>query len=258
MIWHIDSALLRTIFSVLSLIGLVIFINPILLGICNLGNVSASIAFLLLSIFFIFNKTIASLLDRLWMHSIGKIIIITVIGFIILGLILVTIISAFMINAANDYPEESNIVVVLGCKVNGTTPSLMLTKRLEATYDYLIENEDVLVIVSGGQGEYEDISEAQCMKDYLIGKGISDDRIIMEDKSTSTYENILFSKQIMSDMELGNNITIITDGFHQLRAKMIANKLDVETDSVSAKTPIYLLPTYWVREWFGVIVEYVK
>ncbi|HHX57038.1 MAG TPA: YdcF family protein, partial [Clostridiales bacterium] len=185
MIWHIDSALLRTIFSVLSLIGLVIFINPILLGICNLGNVSASIAFLLLSIFFIFNKTIASLLDRLWMHSIGKIIIITVIGFIILGLILVTIISAFMINAANDYPEESNIVVVLGCKVNGTTPSLMLTKRLEATYDYLIENEDVLVIVSGGQGEYEDISEAQCMKDYLIGKGISDDRIIMEDKSTS-------------------------------------------------------------------------
>ncbi len=258
MIWHIDSALLRTIFSVLSLIGLVIFINPILLGICNLGNVSAGIAFFLLSTFFIFNKTIASLLDKLWMYSIGKVVIITVIGFIILGLILVTVISAFMINTANDYPEDPNVVVVLGCKVNGTTPSLMLTKRLEATYDYLIENEDVLVIVSGGQGENEDISEAQCMKDYLIDKGISDDRIIMEDKSTSTYENILFSKQIMSDMELGNNIIIITDGFHQLRAKMIANKLDVETDSVSAKTPIYLLPTYWVREWFGVIDEYVK
>lgn len=258
MIWHIDSAFLRTIFSVLSLIGLVIFINPIFLGICNLGNVSAGIAFLLLSIFFIFNKKIASLIDKIWLHNIGKIVIITVIGFIILGLILVTIISAFMINAANDYPDESNVVVVLGCKVNGTTPSLMLTKRLEATYDYLIKNEDVLVIVSGGQGEYEDISEAQCMKDYLIDKGISDDRIIMEDKSTSTYENILFSKQIMSDMELGNNVTIITDGFHQLRAKMIANKLDLETDSVSAKTPIYLLPTYWIREWFGVIDEYVK
>ena len=256
MIWHIDSALMRTIFSALSLIFFVIFIIPISFGIFNLGNASGSIAFLLLSFFFIFNKTIARMLDKLWTYSIGKVIIIVVTAFIIIGLSIVIIISALMINAMNDYPKDNaNVVVILGCKVNGTSPSLMLTKRLESAYGYLSENEDALVIVSGGQGEGEDISEAQCMKNYLIDKGVSEDRIIMEDKSTDTYENILFSKQLMVDLELESKIIIATDGFHQLRAKMIADKLDIQTYSISAKTPVYLLPTYWIRECFGVINE---
>ncbi len=166
--------------------------------------------------------------------------------------------SVLMVRASRDAPDgRPSTVVVLGCKVNGTAPSLMLEARLDAAYDFLVENPETTVIVSGGKGDDEQISEAQCMYDYLVDRGIPHDRIIMENKSASTYENLKFSKEIIEQKNLCRDVTIITDGFHQLRADMIASELEINSYNVSAKTQIWLLPTYWVREWFGVAHQFI-
>jgi uncharacterized SAM-binding protein YcdF (DUF218 family) len=164
-----------------------------------------------------------------------------------------------MVKASHDNPDgRATTVVVLGCKVKDGRPSLMLRRRLDAAYEYLSENEDVTAIVSGGKGDDELISEAQCMSEYLISKGISPERIIMEDKSESTYENLKFSQSIINERGLEEHITIVSDGYHQLRAELIADSLGIEAYNISAPTSWWLVPTYWVREWFGVIYQVIR
>ena len=95
-------------------------------------------------------------------------------------------------------------------------------------------------------------SEADVMRNYLIGKGISADRIFMEDKSVNTQENIRFSKEIIEREGLCSDITIVTDGFHQLRGDIFARREGLRAYNIPAPTAIWLLPTYWVREWVGI------
>ena len=158
-----------------------------------------------------------------------------------------------------DRPKNTDTtVVVLGCKVKNGAPSLMLGRRLNAAYEYLTEEPDVKVIVSGGKGDDEIISEAQCMRDYLVDRGIAPERIYMEDKSTDTDENLRFSQDIIRREGLPEHITIVTDGFHQLRSDMKAEKLGMRAYNISAHTPWWLVPTYWVREWFGIIYYIIR
>lgn len=171
--------------------------------------------------------------------------------------ILAIVISAFMLSAMHSQPSENASVIVLGCKVRGENPSLMLRKRIMTAYDFLAENPNAMCIVSGGQGSDEMISEAECMKRVLVENGIAESRIIMEDKSTSTDENLRFSLEKIQENNLSGDIAIVTSEFHQLRAKMIAEGYGMETCSLSADTAWYLLPTYWVREWFGVIYQFL-
>ena len=151
---------------------------------------------------------------------------------------------------------NSGTVIVLGCRVKGDVPSLMLSRRINAAYEYLEKNPGTVCIASGGQGGDELISEAECIKNVLVERGISPDRIIMEDKSTSTDENIRFSMEKMKENGLSGGAVIVTNDYHQLRAKMICQKYGLETSAVSAETSLYLLPTYWVREWFGVVYQF--
>lgn len=126
--------------------------------------------------------------------------------------------------------------IVLGAKVKeGNIPSLALRYRLEAALEYAQSYPHIKLVVSGGQGSDEDIEEAVVMKDYLVEHGIEEERIILENKSTSTYENLLFSQEILpDDVEA---VTIITSDFHLQRSKMIAEGLGWNADVVPAKTP---------------------
>ncbi|MDE5859406.1 MAG: YdcF family protein, partial [Oscillospiraceae bacterium] len=171
--------------------------------------------------------------------------------------VLAAVISVFMVNAAHSYPSGSSTVIVLGCKVRGETPSLMLGQRINAAYRYLEANPDAVCIASGGQGADELISEAECIKRVLVEKGIAEERIILEDKSTSTDENIRFSAEKMNEYGISGSITIVTSEYHQLRAKMIADKYGLESYAISSNTAFYLLPTYWLREWFGVVYQFL-
>ena len=131
---------------------------------------------------------------------------------------------------------SNEYAIVLGAKVKkGNVPSLALRYRLEATLAYSKENPHVKFVVSGGQGPDEDIEEAVVMKNFLLENGLAEDRIIVENQSTSTYENLLFSQELLPDNV--DSVTIITSDYHLHRAKILAKKLDWKTDVVAAKTP---------------------
>lgn len=161
-----------------------------------------------------------------------------------------------MVQAAGKTPQNGSTLIVLGCKVNGEQPTLMLRERLDAAYEFLIANEDSLCILSGGKGNGEDISEAECMYKYLIDKGIRSSRLYIEDKSTSTQENLAFSYKIIEKYDLPKNIAIATNEFHIYRAGIIAEELGLEYTSVSASTAWWLLPTYYVRELYGILYQW--
>ncbi|MDD6826868.1 MAG: YdcF family protein [Oscillospiraceae bacterium] len=254
---QIESFLIRFTGAAICLTGVVLFLNAFSLGIRNIGNIFGISVAIVLFVFFAFNRAASSVLQKMWQYSTGKFFVSSIVIFFCTGFLIAFVLSFFMTKEMLNKPDKSYPAVLLGCKVNGTTPSMMLGRRLDAAYDYLTENEDAVIIVSGGQGTGEDISEAECMKKELVRRGISPERILKEDQSTNTSENLSFSKKILEEKGLGNHIVIITDSFHQFRSSLIAHDLSLETNSFNAHTPCYLVLTYWVREWFGIMEQII-
>ena len=157
----------------------------------------------------------------------------------------------------------SDYVIVLGAGVKGEKPSLTLMQRLDKTIEYVNNQEkESKIIVSGGQGRGEDISEAQAMKKYLVNNGIKEELIIMEDKSTSTNENLIFSKAIIESYtksDIGDiNIKIITSDFHAFRSNMIAKKLGYRNITFYTNSTLpALIPVMYSREFLAVIKSYL-
>ena len=162
-----------------------------------------------------------------------------------------------IINANMKKPAENATAVVLGCRVYGERPSLSLVERLEAAYNYLEENPAAVCVVSGGQGSGENISEAECMYRWLVDKGIDESRIYKEDKSTSTEENIAFSKQVIKEHGLNEDIAIVTSEYHSYRAGIIAEKNDMYFGTASGQTAIWLFPTFYMRELYAILAEWL-
>ncbi len=149
--------------------------------------------------------------------------------------------------------NETGTLVVLGCQIHGEEPSLMLSYRLDAAAAYLREHETAPVVVAGGTGAGETVSEAYVMKKYLIANGIAEERIYTEDRSASTEENIRFSWALIRENNLPEDLIIVSDGFHLFRAHLFAEKMDASCRGIPAKTYFPLLPAYWVREILGVL-----
>ena len=147
-------------------------------------------------------------------------------------------------------------LIVLGAQIRGTRITNSLYKRLKTAETYLKENPDTLVIVSGGQGSGEDITEAQAMKEFLIENGIREDRILVEDKSTNTHENILYSKKLINRADA--KVAVVTNGFHIFRSIGIAKKQGLENvQGLSAPSDPILLVNYYIREVFGVVKDFL-
>lgn len=162
------------------------------------------------------------------------------------------VVGAFQVKFAHfNSPTQPLPIIVLGCKINGSTPGTILKSRLDSAYEYLVENPDTYAIVSGGQGSDEIVSEASVMRDYLVGKGISSDRIFLEDHSTSTEENINFSAEILKNNGSPQEAVIATSSFHQMRAALYARRAGVTVYSVSSPIQWYLTPYYFIREIFA-------
>ena len=178
-------------------------------------------------------------------------------GFIVLCGVLVIVETGCMIGACRKAPRENATVVVLGCRVYGERASLMLRERLDAAYEYLENDPEAMCVVSGGRGSGEDISEAECMYRYLVEKGIEPERIYKEDKSTSTEENMKFSLEVIKENNLDENVAIITNEFHLYRAGLLAEDCGLSFGTAPAQTAVWLLPTYYVRELYAILAEWV-
>ncbi len=235
--------------------GFMVFFAPVTAGIINFGNAAGMALFTALFLLVMFrNRLLALFRENIFFRGTALFIAALFLAFIVIS----AVISAKMIIAAKNIPPSGNsTVIVLGCKVKGETPSLMLNKRIMAACNFLKENPEAVCIASGGQGSDEHISEAECIKRVLVENGISPERIILEDKSTSTKENIRFSKEKMTENGLDGSVTIVTDIYHQFRASLIAEKNGLETYAVSSRTSLWLLPTYWLREILAIMYGFV-
>lgn len=153
-------------------------------------------------------------------------------------------------------PKGLDYILVLGSQVTDSGPAPITKFRLDSAYDYLIENEDTRVIVSGGMAGSESRSEGSVMKDYLLQRGIAPDRILSEEESRNTTENIKLSSRYF-DKE-NDEIGIVTNNFHLFRAEAIAKKQGLKKVSgLAAPCPVYYLPNNMFRESFGIVKDFL-
>ena len=153
-------------------------------------------------------------------------------------------------------PKGLDYILVPGSQVTESGPAPITKFRLDAAYDYLSENEDTIVIVSGGAGENESLTESSVMKDYLVKRGIAAERILTEEESKNTTENIRLSSHYF-DKE-NDSVGIVTNNFHLFRAKAIAKKQGLKNVSgIAAPCPPYYLPNNMVRESFGITKDFL-
>ena len=147
-------------------------------------------------------------------------------------------------------------IIVLGAQIREDGPSYVLQKRLDAAYDYLQNNPHTIVIVSGGQGSNEPTTEAQGMYDYLVGRGIEPERILMEDASRNTDENIRYSMQLF-DAE-NSSVGIVTNNFHVFRGVHLARAEGcADVYGIAAGSHPGYLPNNMLREFFGVVKDFL-
>lgn len=156
--------------------------------------------------------------------------------------------------------DNADYVIVLGAQVRGKTVSRALKNRLDTACEYLRKNTGTTVIVSGGQGRGEEISEALAMKNYLESKGINGDRILQEDRSANTYENLRNSKKLIDGRrdlkESPDKVVIVTNKFHVYRATSLARAQGMkEVQGLGAPNGYVLTLHYYVREFFGVVKD---
>lgn len=152
-------------------------------------------------------------------------------------------------------PKESqDYVIVLGAHVRSAGPSRALALRLDKALEYAAKHPDTILIVSGGQGSNEPCTESSAMKTYLTERGLDTDRILEEDQSTNTRENLVFSKELIPE---GSSVGIISNGFHICRALHLAETLGYKNASgIPAKSDLITQPTNLLREFFAVVKDF--
>ncbi|MBO5292215.1 MAG: YdcF family protein [Lachnospiraceae bacterium] len=178
----------------------------------------------------------------------------------LLGVVLLVVVEGLILSgfSAKGRPDL-DYIVVLGAQVKPDRPSKVLAMRLDRAYEYLVENEDTVAIVSGGQGSNEPETEAACMKRYLIDKGIAPERILTEDQSTNTVENLTFSKAVIAEQRNADvSVGIVSNNFHIFRAVGIAKKLGYQdVCGIASVSYLPMQPNNMLREFFGVMKDYL-
>ncbi|ABY91951.1 MAG: hypothetical protein PWQ37_2816 [Candidatus Petromonas sp.] len=162
--------------------------------------------------------------------------------------------------ALYEKPKKSDVIIVLGCAVYGKTPSPFFKERLDEALRLYKEGYGKYIIVSGGKGPGENISEAEAGKEYLLKNGIPEKIILTDNKSLSTYENLFFSKEIMDKNSLKTAI-IISNKFHLKRASVIAKRIGIDASYSGVLLKRYMLSDEaygFLREIPALLYTYLK
>lgn len=180
-----------------------------------------------------------------------------VVGFILSFLV----IEGMLVIQMSQFKEVEEIepleyVLVLGAGLNGEEVGSVLKFRLDETIKYYDQNKDTHIIVSGGQGEDEVISEALAMERYLVSQGVELNQIIKEDKSTTTLENVKFTKEILKARnDEDKKVLIVTNDFHLPRARLIGSILGMANEGLASSTSVKLRINYMLREYPTMIID---
>lgn len=223
------------------------FMAPLVMGILHIGMVYPA-ALLALAAAMLLRPRWFRRLPR-WLCRAGA----AVVG---AGAAVVLAVMVLMGIQAGHRPTEGDCtVIVLGCQVSRDgSPTVMLDDRIDAAYDYLTAHPESRCVASGGQNDNEPISEASCIRNTLVARGIHPDRIYLEDRSRSTEENLTFSAELIRKEGLPTRVAIASDNFHQLRAAVWARRGGLDPWSIGCVTWWPLSPGYWAREAAAVTV----
>ncbi|OIK15603.1 cytoplasmic protein [Bacillus sp. MUM 116] len=177
--------------------------------------------------------------------------------FFIAFVIYVGILHIKIVKSSNSQvPRNADYVLILGARVKGTVPSLALKCRIQTAAAYLLKNKNTVAIASGGIGSGEKISEAEAIKRGLIARGIEESRIILENQSTTTQENIQFSKKrIPKGAKTG---ILVTNNFHVYRALGMAHDQKLNVYGLPAKTPAKAILKSYTREYLAITKYYLE
>lgn len=163
-----------------------------------------------------------------WLKMVFALALVGVLGFSALF-------GAVLSGAYDQIDGEPQIMMILGCQVKPWGPSILLQDRLDKALDYLEHEPDMTVVVSGGQGPDEHISEAQAMADYLMEQGIEKERILLEDQSHNTVQNLTLTRQLLDELgyDLEQDIVVVSNGFHLTRVRMLWDRVWEGEDNLS-------------------------
>lgn len=256
------SLILRILVGILASAATALFVTQLLYGVArNIGGIVGLMLSLVALTYVVFAPKINTCITNAWRaRGHGRRVLIALACVASLILITSIIETAFMLAYAHRKAPDSDqppVLIVLGCQVKDSGPSMLLQQRINTAYDYLVAHPEAKCIVSGGKGYDEPISEAQCMYDRLVAMGIDPTRIYMEDQSTTTRENLEFSKEIMEHEGLGDTAILVTNSWHELRAQLAAADVGIACGGEGAPTPWWLLPAFYIRELFGILYQIV-
>lgn len=192
------------------------------------------------------------------LHPVVKVFLVLV----LLGTLAFGALLGLVLGGAHDSIDGSpRVMIILGCQLHDWGPSVMLQDRLDKALDYLKDHPEVVVVVSGGQGENEPTTEAQGMADYLADHGFPRENIILEDRSVNTFQNLSYTARLLeeSGIDVEEGVVVVSNGFHLTRAKMLAGRVGFENVSVlaapSSHTPTRL--KMYVREPLALVKSFL-
>lgn len=184
------------------------------------------------------------------------------------GILSFSVTEGKIIHGMTSEPEEElDYLIVLGAQVKKTVPSKALGLRLQKACEYLKEHSQTKAVLSGGQGSGEEIAEAECMYRYLTEHGIPEERLLKEECSTTTRENLMYSARVLADNRqevttetvLGSKIGLVSNNFHIYRALLLAEKFGYrKVYGVPAASDWKLQIHYMVREYFAVLKAKIR
>lgn len=196
----------------------------------------------------LFSRSILRATERGWSRILKYVVLLSILFMVCMVSFLVYMGQGGVVN------EEADAVIVLGAAVHGTHVSRSLAHRLDRAIGYAKQNPKAVIVVSGGKGPQETITEAYAMEQYLLNKGVAKERIIKEEKATSTFENFRFSKVILDNcFEKDYDCVYVTNSYHLYRAGKIAEQAGLRAKGLGAVTDWYYLPSAYMRESLAVM-----
>lgn len=196
-----------------------------------------------------------------WMKSkwVKALIALIFVGVLVFGALL----GAVLHGSYDHVVGEPKIMVILGCQVKPWGPSILLQDRINKAADYLQDHPDVIVVASGGQGPDEHISEAQAIYEGLVEQGIDANRILQEDQSYNTIQNLRNSMELLekSGYDMEDDMIVVSNGFHLTRVRMLWNRIHGDDDNLSTlAAPSSHVPSrykMYIREPIALVKSFI-
>lgn len=186
------------------------------------------------------------------------------IALILVGVLTFAALLGAVLRGSYDHVQgDPQIMVILGCQVKSWGPSILLQDRLDKTLDYLEEHPDMTVVVSGGQGPDEHITEAQAMYDYLVAHGVNGEQILLEEESHNTVQNLKYTRELLESegYDLTADIVVVSNGFHLTRVQMLWERVWGSNDNLSTlAAPSSHVPSrlkMYIREPIALVKSFV-